>query len=77
MNARATVISRNVADEKLRMLKDLVARRGAVSKNDLVRKGGHVKKRVSAEVRTNSALVRTEGCPARIIYASSAITRAF
>ena len=38
---------------------------------------GSVKKRVSAEVWSNSALVRTGGGQARLLYASITIARAF
>ena len=38
---------------------------------------GSVKKRVSAEVWSNSALVRTGGGQARLLYASIIVARAF
>ena len=48
-----------------------------MANNALVRKGRDAKKRLSAEVWSNSALVRSEGGLTDLPYASSSIVRSF
>ena len=48
-----------------------------MTNNALVRKGRDFKKRLSAEVGSDSALVRTEGGLTDFPYASSSIARSF